>query len=312
MKSIETLATHSTQHQHQPSNPISTPQNGHHAIAPEPVKTDLGPPPGVLLVLATGPLRSTSIMSYLEMLLSRQRLSGIAFLADSAEELALKQLKMDVFGLIGRLGKELAVSVHTKDSWSRSQIEATIETVTNGGPGLQGVLCYPAWGASGGVLELEESDLAKTFRETVAFTHSAIRATADQLLAKSKPRDDTTNGVHRKQIGGPKGPFFLVSGPDRSLTGSGLAVAKLGCDAVLRELDITTRQQGLIVGYAEGVILPEPKRQVSKPKQELKLEPTEAYSQTQAREELSFVPGESPTKLWNMWALQNEIGSYDD
>ena len=311
MKSVETLATHSTQHQHKPSNTVSIPQRGTIADQTAPVKTDLGPPPGVLLILATGSLQPASIMSYLEMLLSRQRFSGIAFLADTAEEVALKQVKMDVFGLIGRLGKELAVSVHTKDSWSRSQIEATIETVTNGGSDLQGVLCYPGWGATGGVLELEESDLAKTFRETVAFTHSAIRATAEKLLAKSKPRDETTNGVHRKQVGGPKGPFFLVSGPDRSLTGSGHAVAKLGCDALLRELDMATRQQGLTVGYAEAVILPEPKRELPPPqRQELRLQPPEA--QAQAHEDLGFLSGESPTKLWNMWALQNEIGSYEN
>ncbi|EME46213.1 hypothetical protein DOTSEDRAFT_70256 [Dothistroma septosporum NZE10] len=312
MKSVETLAAHSTQHQYTPSNPITMPSNGNHATDEAPVKPDLGPPPGVLLVLATGPLQSASIISYLEMLITRQKFSGIAILADSTEEAALKQIKMDVFGLIGRLAKELAVSVHTKDSWSRSQIEATLETVTNVGAGVQGVLCFPGWEATGGVLELEEADLAKAFRQTVAFTHSAIRATTDRMLAKSTPRDEGTNGtngVHRKQVRGSKGPFFLISGPSRSLNGSGHAVAKLGCDALLREMDVATRQQGLTVGYAEAVILPEPKRQLPKQKQELNIQPPKEYAP--AHETLGFVAGESPTKLWNMWALANEVGSYE-
>lgn len=297
-------------------NPITIPQRPERSTTPQkPMRKPVGageapPSPGVLLVLTAGALHP-STMFYLEMLLNRQHLSTIVFAGSTAQEAALKQLKMDAYGLIGKMGKETGVLTHTRETWSQAEIETVVQEAIKSGKatGLQGIICCPEideQGTTGAdIFELETSQLESSWRQSVAFVHTALKATVPQLLSRCQSSSKAANGITSRT---PQGPFFLVTGSTPYTAAS--QIAKSACDTLIMQLERSTKPKGLTVGYAEAMLVPEPVREKPKmPEQE----PLEALPGSgMPPEEQIFTPSESPTKLWNMWALHEDIGHIED
>ena len=111
----------------------------------------------------------------------------------------------------------------------------------------------------------------------------------------------TSNGHLHRGLGG----YFLVTGPTET-TSPRVSVHKAACDTFVALLADQNAANGLIVDYAENVYIPEP-------------EPVEVNGKLHPSERnglgngdvAEFNPGESPTKLWNMWALQEQLGAAD-
>ncbi|KAF2169106.1 hypothetical protein M409DRAFT_20335 [Zasmidium cellare ATCC 36951] len=311
-KSTEALTIRTTQSREGGSRPI--PPSPLNSTTPQVVDTPSIPPPspsgppGLLLVLIANTVHPSTIF-YLEMLLNRQTFSGILFVASKSQEAALKQLKMDVYALIGRLRQELVVAVHMKHEWNQVEMETFAAEATKHGDGLQGVICCPEFDETGtadvDVLTLGGDQLERSWNQSVSFLHAAIKATAIHLLTRCKPVNPASNGLSARTR---RGPFFLVAGSTTYTSAS--KITKSACDTLVLQLERATQAKGLTVGFAEALLIPEPSREPPpKPGDELPVE-TETYDA--GHEDYEFVPSESPTKLWSSWALHNDLGFVED
>lgn len=308
-KSTEGLTIRTSQSRGSGSKPVPVPLSQpndeateEHDILPAPAEP-VGGPPALLLALIANTIHPSTIF-YLEMLLNRQNFSGIVFAASKTQEAALKQLKMDVYALIGRLRKELAVSVHIKDEWSQAEMEAIVKDSTKHGDSVQGVICCPEFDETGtadvDVLALDGEQLDRLWKQSVSFLHAAIKSTAVHLLSRSKPLDPASNGVFARA---PRGPFFLVAGSTTYTSAS--QITKPASDAMVLQFEKATKAKGLTVGFAEAMLIPEPAREPP-PKPSDEYSPVAQDTYDNGHEDVGFLPGESPTKLWSSWALHND------
>lgn len=262
-------------------------------------------PSGVLLVIAASSLHP-SILRYLETILLRQAYAGIVLAARQEQEAELKQLKMDTYALIGKLRREMSIETRLQESWSQAEMTSLLDEGTRLGTGIRGVLCCPEFAVNevADVLHVSEHELQKSWQQSVAFVHSASKTIIPQLLVTAKSTKDTANGRSVKE---PRGPFFLVTSTETRA--SAASVTKAAVDALVQQLAAGTRSTGLTVGHAETALIPDPiKNDDLKPV----LEPVitdEAYGGYV--QDSAFAPGESPTKLWNMWALQEQLDRAD-
>ncbi|KAF2211672.1 hypothetical protein CERZMDRAFT_98101 [Cercospora zeae-maydis SCOH1-5] len=274
------------------------------SIAAEPVLSSS--PPGILLVLAASGLHR-SILQHLETLLTRQPFAGIVFAARREQEAELKQLKMDTYALIGKLRREVSVETQLKDSWSTTDIEAVRAEATRHGAGIQGVLCCPEYVDvvdDLDIFEVEESAMEDSWRQSVTFLHAASKVTVPHLLSRVTEVNGSASGKPAK---GPRGPFFIVANSSTHTSAS--QIAKAASDALVRQLQAATKPKGLTVGHAESLLIPDPVRKDNvRPMLETVItEP--GYSSHAPNYE--FSAGESPTKLYSMWAMQEQLGYAD-
>ncbi|EME83215.1 uncharacterized protein MYCFIDRAFT_196558 [Pseudocercospora fijiensis CIRAD86] len=288
------------------SHPIDVPGTPARPALTPSTTTDAAPqtPKAALLVLAVGRLHHATL-SDLEILLGKQNFSSITIAAGQEHASALKQMKMDIYALIGKLRKETAVFTIINDEWRQSDIEEIIKGVTRNGHAIQGVLCSPEFDDSASecsILNLDDSELESSLKRSLRFLHAISRTTVIHLLSRCKPNGASLNGSFHKT---PQGPFFLIAGQEAS--GPAAQVAKAACDNLILQLAKATSTQRLAVGYTDALLIPEPKKEelsVATNGRDLR---TDAYNTT--AEDSIFAPGESPSKLWGMWALQEELAS---
>ncbi|KAF7188527.1 hypothetical protein HII31_10189 [Pseudocercospora fuligena] len=288
------------------SHPIDVPGTPARPAPTPSAATDAVPqtPNGALLVLAVGRLHPATLTD-LEILLSKQNFSSITIVAGQEHASALKQLKMDTYALIGKLRKETGVTTIINDEWRQSDIEEIIKGVTREGHAIQGVLCAPEFehsASESSILSLDDSVLEDSLQRSLRFLHTISRSTVAHLLSRCKPNGASINGAFHKT---PQGPFFLIAGQEASSPAA--QIAKSACDNLILQLAKATSTQRLAVGYTDALLIPEPKKEelsVATNGPDLR---AEAYNTT--AEDSIFAPGESPTKLWGMWALQEELAS---
>lgn len=256
-------------------------------------------------MLAIGALPA-STLSDLEILLGKQNFSSITVVAGPEHAAALKQLKMDIYALIGKLRREIAVATTIKDTWQQIDIEEIIQDVTRSGSGIQGVLCSPQFETGltdPSILSMEDGELEGCLETSLTFLHSVSKATIVHLLSRCKPSAGALNDSFRTT---PRGPSFLVTG--QQATSPAARIAKAACDSLILQLAQATSTQRLAVGYTDALLIPEPKRvDTAQASDGPIMQPEIPWSPTY--EDSVFTPGESPTKLYAMWAMQEELAS---
>lgn len=257
-------------------------------------------PRGQLLVLAAGVIQD-STLPYIEMLVSRQDFSGIVLIASPEQETSLKALKMSCFALIGKLSKEMSVTMHFRDDWSHRGVEQTVQQIAKAGEGIQGVLCCPASPPEGTeameILKMGPDDLQQAWATNIAFVQSVTLATMDHLLSRCKIGS-------RKPFRPPQGPFFLLSSPPAYSAAS--QIVKTACDSLVLKLHEATRASGLTVAYAENVLIPDPAQPeaISQATSGPFSQPDEVHY---AQQDAEYASPESPTKLWALWSGAADI-----
>lgn len=291
--------------QHSRNDSVQTSQSRNASTASNADGISASGPSGVVLVMVASSLHP-SILRYLETILSRQTFAGIVLAARQEQEAELKQLKMDTYALIGKLRRELSVETRLQESWSQAEMAALLDEGARLGTGIRGVLCCPGFAPKEvvDVLDVSEHELQKSWQESVSFVHSASKTIIPQLLTTAKSAKHTANGKSTKE---PRGPFFLVATSDTQACTS--SITKAAVDALIQQLSAATRSAGLTVGHAETTLVPDPiKKDDLKPVLEPVITDVAYDSHVQ---DCTFAPGESPTKLWNMWALQEQLDRAD-
>ena len=157
---------------------------------------------------------------------------------------------------------------------------------------IGGVICSLAHGGEGSgatdILSVERGDLEQSWRTSVGFLHGVAKATISLLIGRNDA--DMQSSL-----------FLLLESAARSPAS---LLSKAACDTLVRQLSAGYASRDLTVDYAENVLIPEPERKPVKTDRVPSLQ-TNGFGAEPAEPSI-FTPGESPTKLWNMWALQND------
>ena len=253
------------------------------------------PPMKGLLILAVAAAPHPSTVSHLEIMLKRGSYAGIIMLGHEDQEAELKQLKMSAYALLGKMSQEAGIQLELQKDWTEVLISAAISKAVKSGDPINGVLCTPAHegnrSVGSDILALDEEALQHPWKFSAGFLQSVAKAVVPSMLSSSH----ISRGLSRS---------FLVSGPT---TRSPIcSVYRAACDSIITLIANATAGKGVVVAYAENVIIPDPEPPKSNGSIHLS-----AKAGPIDPDISDFAPGESPTKLWNMWALQDELAAND-
>ncbi|KAK1064070.1 hypothetical protein LTR12_007852 [Friedmanniomyces endolithicus] len=255
------------------------------------VDTQISLPParhhGTLLVLIVAEIHPQTIQ-FIRTWLKRWPFEAITVVGTPKHEAGIKQLKMEIYGLTGKLGWEVSVHTHLQAEWNSREIGATLDMLQSASApkrDVRGVLCCISYGSAKGaeeeVLRLEEAELEESWRQSIGCLHSAATAIVPRLLESDAAESD----------------MFLVLEPiERS---PAAVIHKAACDALLDQLRTGSASKRLTIDHAERVLLPEPEPEMTNGTSD---EHHDGYH----ADDMDFAAFESPTKLWAMW--QNEEG----
>ncbi|KAK3067336.1 hypothetical protein LTR53_015859 [Teratosphaeriaceae sp. CCFEE 6253] len=268
-----------------PSKPVAVPQlrsNGATPVAPAHLGAggyESSRHGGTLLVFIVAEVHP-QMVQYLQRWLKRWSVSAITVIGTHGYAAEIKQLKMDIYGVIGKLGREVGVQTHLRARLDSDEVSATVSET---GEDLRGVLCsisYNSNTTSADALGIDGPDLALAWQRSVGALHAVARATMPLLTAKGRP-----------------GLFLVLESAEQSAVS---AINKAACDALLDQLDATYGSSSITIDHVDRVLLPD-------------AEPAEQHGGVDRvpdgyyQEDSDFAASESPTKLWAMW--QNGMGN---
>ena len=246
-----------------------------------------------LLVIAIAATMHPSTSSYIEMILKRGSYSGIVMIGRPEQEKELKELKMNIYALLGKLSLEAGVHLALQNEWSSSSISDATAKAFPEIEIINGVLCCPSYDANLAknldILSVDEDQLQLPWQLSVGFLHSIAKST----LPKMRPK---TN------VGRNNNLYFLVTEPTETTAISNLY--ETTCENVVTQLAENSSLSGITVAYAHDVLIPEPEPLKTNGSLDLS-----ARAGPMDPDVGDFAPGESPTRLWGMWALQDELGA---
>lgn len=220
------------------------------------------------------------------------------------QEAILKQIKMECYTVAGKLSK--GISVQMVPTQGRLNMETLLQTL-KGTPTttLLGVLLSlsPKRGhgmsdSQQDVLDIEEEDLESSWQSSVHTVHSLARQTIPLM-----PRPSNGQAFDSPMMGttAETRPFFVI---DNELSFHLPHVVRLAQESLLQEVARSMSAMGVDVGYASDFLHPPKAKEPiqTKPIDIARPVATNGYSNG------GITPGtqESPTKLWNLWAMQNE------
>ena len=241
------------------------------------------------LLLAIAALPHTSVLSYVQSILLKSSYKQIMILALLDYEVALKQLKIDIYALLGKLGLEVRVELNLRTKWTEPEVELAVSEAVAEGDMIHAVLCDPDYDSVGtssaDAMRLDQEDLASQWKCSTGFLHTTAKYTLP-----SCPQGDHEH----KQPG-----LFLVTSPIKQSPMS--SVYNAACRALMILLVEANASKNLTVDYAENVLSPEPESKPTKLNGGLKLPSLEISKPPRTEDD---PPPESPTKLW---ALYNDM-----
>lgn len=268
----------------------------------------------LLLVIAGGPSRN--LKTYVQTALSNGPSIGkILIVGEKKDEQALKQLKVEMYGLAGSLKRELGLRVEylegaLSEEQLRKHLDSVLERGNQGSAGeadkkeLQGVLCDLDASADQplDVLEVESAVLMDQWSRSVGFVHNIARTTIPLLRVAAHRAAQVAQAPERTL----KCPFFITTLSSSTTYGDLMHITAL-C-ALLSSLS-TLGNREITFGSADVLLAPEPEpepERIVQKEQQPVVAPTNGWND-QADD---FEAGESPTKLWGMWSnMQDQLGS---
>jgi hypothetical protein len=277
-----------------PTAPLSPPQNG-----------------VLLLVIAGSP--SKQLKSYVQTALSKDpTIAEVLVVGETKDEQALKQLKVDLYGLAGSLKRELSLRVEAvQGALTEDQLRQHVSSVMDrkSHPGseadkkeLHGVLCDLDDHESQplDVLEVETAVLMDQWLHSVGFVHAVARTSIPLLRVAAHRAVQAAATASIEQAS--KRPFFATTLSSSAPTSS--AMHTTGLRALLDSLS-TLGNREIVFESADTLLAPEPEPVVQE--SQPAMAPTNGWHDDAA----DFSPGESPTKLWGMWSqFQAQEGNY--
>jgi len=305
---------------HRPSTTLSSISTNHsNNSAQTPVKAEpaapVAPPTApqnggvLLLVIAGSP--SKHLKSYVQSaLLKDSAIVEVLVVGEAKDEQAIKQLKVELYGLAGSLKRELSLRVESvKGAVTEDHLRQHLSSVLDrksqdGGEAdrkeLHGVLCDLDERESQplDVLEIETAALMDQWLHSVGFVHAVARTSIPLLRVAAHRAAQATPSTEQSA----KQPFFATTLSSSAATSSSMHTT--GLRALLNSL-ATLGNREITFEAADTLLAPEPEPVVQQ--HQPVVAPTTGWNQ----EVDDFSPGESPTKLWGMWSqFQDQEGNF--
>ncbi|EMC98974.1 hypothetical protein BAUCODRAFT_22281 [Baudoinia panamericana UAMH 10762] len=147
---------------------------------------------GLLLLFFASEIHRKT-MYYVEILIKQKRYSGVAIIGSHEHESPLKQLKMDLYGLVGKLGREMAVQMYTLSAPSESEVFAVVDRAMKSDGNVRSVLCGVAHEnasvSAKDIVEIPGGVLADSWQRSVGYLHAVARTTIP-ILADQPSRSE--------------------------------------------------------------------------------------------------------------------------
>ena len=200
---------------------------------------------------------------------------------------------MKIYALLGKLSIEAGVYLELQNEWNSSKISAALAKASSETENVNGVLCCPSYdvnvSASLDILSVDEHQLESPWRYSVGFLHSLAKSTIPKMRSNVNMGRNTTL-------------YFLVTEPTETTAISNLY--ETACENIVTQLAENSSLFGITIAYAHDVLIPEPEPLRTNGSLDLS-----AQAGPIDPDVGDFAPGESPTRLWGMWALQDELGA---
>ena len=256
----------------------------------------------LLLLPATAP---SKLQEYLHSIVSVYGMEEVILVGK--DEDVLKKTKMDCYTVAGKTERNVSVRTHViTSSQDTAELANTIEQLASGT--LFGVLLCQQSSTimhTGDILDMDTDDISRDWLSTMIPLHATARQTIPLL---SRAITNTSTPSQR--------PFFLID-PRPEATNVNpfhTAIQSSLLESIIRSPAAT----GVTIGYAHD-ILPPPRKPVEKAALPLAIDiPVRQANGTGlggigqgALTPGALTPGsgESPTKLWNLWAMSQEPGA---
>lgn len=242
---------------------------------------------GTLVVFIGGGEIHSATIRYMGIALQRRRYDYIGIIGREHLAAPLKQLKIEVYGLIGKLGRETGVQISLLSDISEESITRAVGEVCKSGM-AKGVLCEITYGDSDAadLLSIDRNEFRLGWEQSVCLLHTVAKATLPILSSATPLQPDQP-------------AFFLVL--DCPVPDMISSFYKTACDALLHLLRDQLSHGKLTIGHAVNVLVPRPDPIDTNGNDKIPENGSEG-------ETLELTPGESPTKLWNMWAMHEQLG----
>lgn len=243
-------------------------------------------------------------------MLIRRLYKQIVVLGNAAYETQLKQLKMEIYSILGNLGQEVAIQMALQPNLDEAEIYTVISKAVADGEAVYGVLCSPAYSftprqaaSSASVMNIDQAALEASFKTGVAFLQSVAKQAIPNFRAAAQDSKVQQSGL------------FLVTGLANETEGDDSHLALINsaaCRSVMTLLVEAATGRGLTIDYAENLLLPEPEPVVVEAEEEkvvngvAKPAPLNVRKAAAATAANGYAEPESPTRLW---ALYSEMGA---
>jgi hypothetical protein len=266
---------------------------------------------GVLFVIIDGN-PSKQLKSNVQVALSKGRtIAELLILGEQKHEQALKQFKVEMYGLAGSLKRELGVRVEfLEGALNEEQLRTLLGGVLGSGNGgavksgdsdrkeLHGVLCDlgEKEEESAHILDIETAALMERFLHGVGYVHTIARTTIPLLRVAAHHAAAQTPTASEKTL---QCPFFVTT--LSPLPPKTVSIPDTALRALLNSLS-TPGNRGITFGSADVLLAPEPEPVAQE--QQPAVAPTNGWRE----QEDDFTAGESPTKMWSMWSdMQDQL-----
>lgn len=294
-----------------PAQPAQAPPQPQANAPPAAVSHD-----GLLLIVIAG-TPSANLKSYVQTALSKGTSIGeVLVLGEKKDEQALKQLKVDMYGLAGSMQRELGVQMEFLQGDVSEEVlnehlgralkaqrpvggrNDSAAAAAAGRKELHGVICDLDNDAQPvDVLEVDSVVLMNQWLRSVGFVHSIARSTIP-LLRVAAHRAAQSTPESGKAL---KFPIFTTTlNPSAANSGS---MHNVALRALLDSLNSAGNRE-ITFGSADILLAPEPEP-VRQENQSV-FAPTNGWNDHTPESPAE----ESPTKLWGMWSMQQEIGNF--
>jgi hypothetical protein len=266
---------------------------------------------GVLFVIIDGN-PSKQLKSNVQVALSKGRtIAELLILGEQKHEQALKQFKVEMYGLAGSLKRELGVRVEfLEGALNEEQLRTLLGGVLGSGNGaavksgdsdrkeLHGVLCDlgEKEEESAHILDIDTTALMDRFLHGVGYVHTIARTTIPLLRVAAHHAAAQTPTTSEKTL---QCPFFVTT--LSPLPPKTVSIHDTALRALLNSLN-TPGNRGITFGSADVLLAPEPEPIAQE--QQPAVAPTNGWRE----QEDDFTAGESPTKMWSMWSdMQDQL-----
>lgn len=254
-----------------------------------------------LLILIAG-VPDRHILKCLEKILGQSSIDDIAIIGNSAHKTAITQLKMNTYALMGRMRLEAGIYTSMHDSLGGYRLENAIKNAIKGDGPLRGVLCCPEYSpADADDGAIDSALLESAWQTSVGFLNVASQTCLSRM--KLSVDGDAESGAAYESKVSKETPFFHVVDPSTTTYLS--RVTQPACAALMDVIRESGQARGIDYGVADILSSPASRTDSARPgTASLPHLDTNMPHEDVALEELS---PESPTNLWSMWAVANEI-----